>query len=337
LGLFGAEIPGLQFQATQALAFLAMVSIVFGAFNAWAQDDFKKLVAYSSVNHMGFVAMGLAVFAAVYGSNFVMSMPNEPERVLGSFGDPLVQEDVDQYLGAGAGDIDSLRRAERNLVAYLKLVDVDYNADIVCGPDGAGPSRENVGQCQVVSIPRMAEDTHNATVAANGAVMQMFNHGLSAAGMFLLVGALYHKAHTRDLRRFGGLWHTVPAYSAVLIFTSLASLGLPGLNGFIGEWLVVAGSFPVDGFEIYIFISMIGLLITGAYILKGLQKVLHGPPNEEWQEYHDHHHSLEISRREMIAIAPLMVLMLITGVYPNWILPIINNSVTGMFISMVGG
>jgi NADH:ubiquinone oxidoreductase subunit 5 (subunit L)/multisubunit Na+/H+ antiporter MnhA subunit len=264
-------------------------------------------------------------------------LDNEPERVLSAFDDALEQADVGQYLGAAAGDLDDLRRGERNLVAYLKLVDTDYNADVVCGPDGAGPGRDNVDQCQIMSIPRVAEDTHNATVAANGAVMQMFNHGLSAAGMFLLVGALYHKAHTRDLRRFGGLWHTIPAYSAVLIFTSLASLGLPGLNGFIGEWLVVAGSFPVDGFEIYILISMIGLLITGAYILKGLQKVLHGPPNEEWQDYHENHHSLEITRREMIAIAPLMVLMIITGVYPNWILPIINNSVTAMFVAMVGG
>ncbi|HLA45422.1 MAG TPA: proton-conducting transporter membrane subunit, partial [Aggregatilineales bacterium] len=284
--------------------------------------------------HMGFVAMGLAVFAAVYGANFSAQQQGRPELLLSSFGDTLTQADVDKYLGTG--DVENLSNDNQDLIAYLKLVD-KYDANIVCGENGAGPLRDNVRQCQIVSIPRLDADTSNATIALNGAVMQMFNHGLSAAGMFLLVGALYHKAHTRDLRRFGGLWHTIPVYGAVLVFTSMASLGLPGLNGFIGEYLVIAGSFPVKGFEIYILISMIGLLITGAYILKGLQKVLHGPVNEEWQEYHEQHHSLEITRREMIAIAPLMVLMLITGLYPNWILPAINNSVNAMFATLLGG
>ncbi|NJL93027.1 MAG: hypothetical protein HC915_04545 [Anaerolineae bacterium] len=82
---------------------------------------------------------------------------------------------------------------------------------------------------------------------------------------------------------------------------------------------------------------MIGLLITGAYILKGIQKVLQGPPNPEWQHYHETHHSLELNRRELLAIVPLMVLMLITGLYPNWILPIINESVGGMFLALLGG
>jgi NADH-quinone oxidoreductase subunit M len=117
----------------------------------------------------------------------------------------------------------------------------------------------------------------------------------------------------------------------------MASLGLPGLNGFIGEYLVVAGSFPVEGFQILVMISLVGLLITGAYILKGLQKVLHGPVNPEWQHYHEHHHSLEITRREMIAIAPLIVLMLVTGIFPNWILPTINHSVNAMLAALLGG
>jgi len=332
LAFFGVDLP-FDFQATQLFALLATISIVFGAFSAWGQDDFKKLVAYSSVNHMGFVALGIAVFAAVYGSSYAMNLPGRGDLVLSSFGDPLNQSDVTRYLGGG--DVDSLNRGQRSTVSYLKLIE-KYDAVVEC-PGGAAPELQNANECQLVSIPRIAQDTHNATVAANGAVMQMFNHGLSAAGMFLLVGALYHKAHTRDLRRFGGLWHTIPAYGAVLVFTSMASLGLPGLNGFIGEYLVIAGSFAVDGFAVYILISMIGLLITGAYILKGLQKVLHGPPNPEWEHYHEHHHSLEISRREMIAIAPLLVLMLVTGLYPNWILPIINKSVDAIFVALLGG
>lgn len=222
-------------------AFLAMLGIVLGAFAALGQNDIKRLVAYSSVNHMGFVALGIAVYAAVYGQM------------------------------------------------------------VVSGSDG--------GQLQ------------DAIIAGNGAVMQMFNHGLSSAAMFLLAGAIYHKTHTRDLREYGGLWVKAPVYGAVFVFASMASLGLPGLNGFIGEFMVVRGAWPV--FTTLTAISMIGLLFTGSYILKGIRAVLQGPFNLHWRDY-----NLEIERREFIAVAPLMVLMLITGIVPNWILPVINDSVT---------
>lgn len=339
--LFGLEIPLIEYQAVQVLALLATISIVFGAFSAWAQDDFKKLVAYSSVNHMGFVAMGLAVFASVYGANYAMNMntaeaaaagESRPDWILQAMDDKLTQADVNDYLGGGSLD-DVLANPNARAAAALLKLNANYDLTIEC-PGGAAISRNNAASCQITDFPQMEANRHHATVATNGAVMQMFNHGLSAAGMFLLVGALYHKAHTRDLRRFGGLWHTIPAYGAALVFTSMASLGLPGLNGFIGEYLVVAGAFPVKGFEVYILISMIGLLITGAYILKGLQKVLHGPVNPEWDHYHKHHHSLELERREMIALAPLIVLMLITGLYPNWVLSVINETVATLFVAL---
>ncbi|MBK9124498.1 MAG: NADH-quinone oxidoreductase subunit M [Chloroflexi bacterium] len=234
LGAFTVDWAGI-------FAFLAMLGVVLGAFAAFGQNDIKRLVAYSSVNHMGFVALGIAVYAAVYGRM------------------------------------------------------------VVTGSDGG-----------------MMQD---AIIAGNGAVLQMFNHGLSSAGMFLLAGAIYHKTHTRDLREYGGLWVKAPVYGAVFIFTSMASLGLPGLNGFVSEFLVVRGSWPV--FTALTAISMIGLLFTGSYILKGIRAVLHGPFNLHWRDYH-----LEIERREFVAIAPLMVLMLFTGIVPNWILPVINDSVT---------
>src|SRR5690606_18477713 len=115
--------------------------------------------------------------------NFTAAQTGRPELVLSSFGDTITQSDVDQYLGEG--DLDNLSNSDNNLVAYLKLVD-KYEASVVCGENGAGPLRSNVRQCQLGSIPRLEADTNNATVALNGAVMQMFNHGLSAAGMFLL-------------------------------------------------------------------------------------------------------------------------------------------------------
>ncbi|NPV66333.1 MAG: NADH-quinone oxidoreductase subunit M [Anaerolineae bacterium] len=242
------------------LAFLGMMGIILGAFAAYGQDDFKRLVAYSSVNHMGFVVLGIAVMAWVYGI--------------------LYTNGAAPWLNLEAGTV-------------------------------------------------ALADTQSAIIAANGAVLQMFNHGLSSAGMFLLVGALYHKAHTRDLRRMGGLWVLAPVYGGILIFTSMASLGLPGLNGFVGEFLVVRGAWPV--FTVATLLSMIGLLFTGAYILKALQKVLHGKPAQEWVDYHYRYHNLEISLREVVAMAPLLVLFLVTGVLPNWILPMINETVTRLF------
>ena len=234
LGAYGflrLVLPFYPAQAKQyagALAFLAVMAIIFGAFAAYGQSDFKRLVAYSSVNHMGFVVLGIA--AAAYAMN-----------------------------------------------------------------------------------------TDSATIALNGAVLQMFNHGLSAAGMFFLVGVIYDRTHTRNLNDFGGLFPLVPVYGGILIFTSMASLGLPGLAGFISEFLVVRGSWPI--FTLYTALAMVGLLFTGAYILKGIKQVLHGPLNEHWVG-----HLPEINVREVFVIAPLMVLTLSIGVWPAWILNVINRA-----------
>ncbi|MCS6995330.1 MAG: NADH-quinone oxidoreductase subunit M [Anaerolineales bacterium] len=227
------------------LAFLATMAIVFGAFASFGQTDFKRLVAYSSVNHMGFVLLGIAAAAKAMG-------------------------------------------------------------------------------------------TQDATIALNGAVLQMFNHGLSAAGMFFLVGVIYERTHTRDLNEFGGLFPLVPVYGGILIFTSMASLGLPGLNGFVSEFLVVRGAFGV-GFEggrwnymaVYTAVAMLGLLFTGAYILKGIRKVLHGPLNEHWA--HGEHKLTEINPREILVMAPLMVLILVLGFWPMWLLDVINKAMLLLF------
>jgi len=225
-----------------ALAFLATAAIVFGAFGSYGQTDFKRLVAYSSVNHMGFVVLGIAAAAAAYNSNNDIWRSSYP-------------------------------------------------------------------------------------IALNGAILQMFNHGLSAAGMFFLVGVIYERTHTRNLNDFGGLFPLVPVYGGILIFTSMASLGLPGLNGFVSEFLVVRGSWPI--LTAYTAIGMLGLLFTGAYILKGVKSVLHGPMNEHWA--HGEHKLTEINFREIIVMAPLMVLILWIGVWPAWILNVINKAVVSLF------
>jgi len=218
-----------------ALAFLAMMAIIFGALASYGQDDFKRLVAYSSVNHMGFVVLGIAAAAFANG----------------------------------------------------------------------------------VDNPQFSQ---YATIALNGAVLQMFNHGLSAAGMFFLVGVIYERTHTRNLKEFGGLFPLIPVYGGILIFTSMASLGLPGLNGFVSEFLVVQGAWPV--FTLFTALAMIGLFFTGAYILKGIKQVLHGPLNEHWVG-----HISEINAREILVMVPLMGLILWIGIWPSWILGVINHAV----------
>ena len=276
-------IFSLDYNLASILGFLGVLGIVLGGLAAWGQYDFKRLVAYSSVNHMGFVVLGLAVVALMYGGVYARETAQDPFLEANAAGITLTDEELASRTAAQA-KVDQLYPTE------------NYESD-----------------------------RQNARLALNGVVLQMFNHGLSSAAMFLLVGPLYHKAHTRDLRRFGGLWDIIPIYGGVLIFASMASLGLPGLNGFVSEYLIVAGSFKV--YPLYVFLAMFGLLVTGIYILKGIQMVLHGPYNEEWAAYDRDEHSLEINRREMIAMAPLMVLMLVTGLYPNWILTVINDGV----------
>jgi NADH-quinone oxidoreductase subunit M len=148
----------------------------------------------------------------------------------------------------------------------------------------------------------------------------MFSHGLTAAGMFFLVGVIYGRTHTRDLTDYGGLFPLVPVYGGILIFTAMAWLGLPGLSGFVAEFLVVRGAWPI--FTLATALSMIGLFFTGVYVLKALKMVLHGPLNEKWIG-----HLPEINLREGLVIAPLMILMLWTGVWPGWILDVINRAV----------
>ena len=178
--------------------------------------------------------------------------------------------------------------------------------------------------CWALRLPPRRRDTLDANIALNGAVLQMFNHGLSAAGMFFLVGVIYERTHTRNLKDFGGLFPLVPVYGGILIFTSMASLGLPGLNGFVSEFLVVRGSWPI--FTLFTAVGMIGLLFTGLYILKGIKQVLHGPLNEHWVG-----HLSEINAREIFVIVPLMILILWIGIWPSWILGVINNAVMMLF------
>ena len=233
--------PDMAIGTAGVLATLGAISIVLGGFAAFGQWDFKRLVAYSSINHMGFVVLGIAVMAFSYG-------------------------------------------------------------------------RANLDPTQ----------TQDAILATNGAVFQMINHGLSSAGMFFLVGVIYERAHTRDLKRFGGVWSILPLYGGILIFTSMASLGLPGLNGFVGEFMITRGAW--GPFYWQVAFSMLGLLMTGAYILKGIGEVLHGATKKEWVG-----HLEPMTFTEHCVIWPLMAMMLVLGIWPQTLLSIINDTVSLFF------
>ena len=214
-----------------AMALLGMINIVYGAFVALAQTDFKRLVAYSSVSHMGFVLLGLASLT----------------------------------------------------------------------PEGL-----------------------------NGAMLQMFSHGVITGAMFLLVGALYDRTHTRDLAAFGGLSARVPVYGAFLIFFSLGSLGLPALSGFVAEFLSLAGAFQVPRLQVLTMLSAIGIVIAAAYNLKVIRAVLLGPLHAQWQQLAD------LTALEKISLAPLLVITLAVGVYPLCLIAVQDPALRALAAHMAG-
>ena len=215
------------------LLLLALASIVFGAYAALAQTDFKRLVAYSSVNHMGYAMLG--IFATV------------------------------------------------------------------------------------ASAPNVADIVNEKAAALNGAMLQMFNHGISSAALFFLVGVIYERTHTRKLEEYGGLRKIMPIYAGMLGISMFSSLGLPGLNGFVGEFLVFKGAFPIV--TLVTSLATIGLVITAVFLLGMMQKVCFGPLNAKWEGLPD------MTGREIFIGAVLMFFMFWIGIYPK---PMINASNTAV-------
>ncbi len=218
--------------AGNAIGVLAVISIVYGAFVSMAQTDLKRLIAYSSVNHMGYTMLGVA--AASLATN----------------------------------------------------------------------------------IPTLAD---SRAIALNGAVLQMFNHGIITGGLFLLVGMLYERAHTRQVDAFGGLATNVPRYYGMVMLTAFASLGLPGLAGFVSEFMVFRGAFPIiPGLAA---VGVLGIVITAAFILwKMIQLPFLGPLNTQWSGMKD------MFSYELISMTPLAVFMILVGLYPAPIVNLINAS-----------
>ena len=254
-GFFRFSYPMLPGPATSKffiafIAVLGMINIVYGAFCALAQKDFKKLVAYSSVSHMGYVLLGLAALT---------------------------------YTGV------------------------------------------------------------------TGAALQMFNHGVSSAMLFLIVGVIYDRAHHRDLTRFGGIGLQMPWYTGIATVGFFASLGLPGLNGFISEVLCFLGAYDPRpgvgslvtttengiGAKWIVYVSLLGVVLAAIYILWTIQRVYLGTvKREEYKRFPD------LTAREWFALVPLAFLCIALGVYPKALINFMDGSLsalTGMVRSVVGG
>ena len=217
--------------ALPVIGWLSVIGIIYGALLAWVQPDMKKLVAYSSVSHLGFCMLGLAALT---------------------------------------------------------------------------------------------------TEGVAGAVFVMIAHGVSTGALFLLVGVLYERRHTRALADYGGVAKKMPVYAFFLVMTAMASAGLPALSGFPGEFLVLLGTFTAGSAQrVWAILAATGVILAAVYLLWMVQRVLLGPLQNPANE------SLkDMNTREVVVLAPLMVLAVVLGLYPGFVLDRIEPSVTA-FVQQV--
>jgi NADH-quinone oxidoreductase subunit M len=146
--------------------------------------------------------------------------------------------------------------------------------------------------------------------AVQGSLFQMLSHGIVSAALFLCVGVVYDRMHTREIAAYGGLVHRMPRYAFVFMFFTLASIGLPGLSGFVGEFLVLLGTFKVNTWVA--FLAATGMILGAAYALWLYRKIMFGELTKESLKA-----ILDMNRREVVVFLPLVLLALWMGVYPS--------------------
>jgi len=231
LGMF----PQAALKAVPALMTLAIIGIIYGALVAWVQPDVKKLVAYSSVSHLGFVVLGL----------FTVTVQG-----------------------------------------------------------------------------------------IQGGVLQMINHGLSTGALFLLVGVLYERRHTRMMDQFGGLAAKMPVFAGLLGIVTFSSIGLPGLNGFIGEFLILLGAFKAGQF-VFGVLAATGVVLGAVYMLHMYKKVMFGKITRE-----ENQNIKDMNQREILVLAPIILLIFWIGLYPMPFLrvmePAVNDIVARLQVEAPG-
>jgi NADH-quinone oxidoreductase subunit M len=189
-------------------------------------------------------------------------------------------------------------------------------------------SVNHLGYCLLgifaIAIPTSGAAPQASQAAAlNGVILQMFNHGLTAAALFWFIAMIQMRSGgLRGLEDFGGLRKPAPVFAGLMGIALFSSLGLPGLNGFVGEFLIFRGVFPLSW--IAGTVSVLGLLVTAAVILTVIQKVFTGPAPERWAGFADLHAS------ERLALAPVIGLMLLLGLLPQLIVDTINPTVMNL-------
>jgi NADH-quinone oxidoreductase subunit M len=161
------------------------------------------------------------------------------------------------------------------------------------------------------------------TQGLSGGILQMVNHGLSTGGLFLLVGMLYERRHTRLLEDFGGLWKQLPIFGFFLLIVTFSSVGLPGLNGFVGEFTILVGTFKAQ--PIYAAFAALGIILGAWYMLTMFRRVMHGPldkpANRELKD---------LSAREIAVLVPIVILIFLIGIFPNLFLAKMGTSVAAL-------
>jgi NADH-quinone oxidoreductase subunit M len=223
-------------EATKAyavpMAILGLIGIIYGALVSMAQKDLKKLVAYSSVSHMGYCLLGMAAIT---------------------------------------------------------------------------------------------------TVGVSGCLFQMFSHGIITGALFILVGVIYDRAHTREIAAFGGLGVKLPVFTGMFVLFGMASLGLPGMSGFVSEFMIFVGSYQTVFFGKWIVIlAVLGVVLTAGYILRMVQKMFLGQFNTKWEGL------TEINGREMFTVAPLAILTILVGVYPKVLNVFLKDTVDNLVKLILG-
>jgi NADH-quinone oxidoreductase subunit M len=209
------------------------------------------------------------------------------------------------------------------LVATLSVIGILYGALCALGQRDmkrlvAYSSVSHLGFCMLGLFALNAE-------GLGGGILQMINHGLSTGALFLLVGMIYERLHTRQLDEMGGLGARLPWFSSCLVFTCLASVGLPGLNGFIGEVLALIGMFKVH--PGYAVVGALGIILGAWYLLNMVQSALFGHSSKKVTSHSD---LKDLNGRELAALAPIAALCLILGVYPGPLLRVLEPEVNAI-------